>query len=151
MEKISWMVLERFLWQRLDAKVVIVYATVLYKNILICWAYVRVRCANVIQKESLLMTQRSVKRVNRRNKMLQYAYQRKRRIRYVLSNKRKRQRTRVDVWEWNQKEQQWINYFWCWPYYLPWAPARWVKNVPIHKMERRFHRGCGSMATNQSI
>ena len=40
-------------WLKLDAKVVIVYATVLYKDILICWAYVRVRCANVIQKESL--------------------------------------------------------------------------------------------------
>jgi hypothetical protein len=52
-EKIKRMVLDRLLWPRLDVKVVIVYATVLYKNILICWAYVRVRCANVIPKESL--------------------------------------------------------------------------------------------------
>ena len=84
-------------WLKLDAKVVIVYATVLYKDILICWAYVRVRCANVIQKESLLMTQRNVKHVNRSKKMLWYALKRKRRQRRVLSNKRKRQRRSVDV------------------------------------------------------
>jgi hypothetical protein len=52
-EKIEGMVLERLLWPKLDAKAVIVYVTVLYKNILICLVYVRVKCVSVIQKESL--------------------------------------------------------------------------------------------------
>jgi hypothetical protein len=64
-EKTYRLVVQGFLWPKLDAKTVIVYAIVPWRVILICWAYVRAKCVSVIQKESLLMKQGNVKHVNR--------------------------------------------------------------------------------------
>ena len=64
-EKTYGLVVQGFLWPKLDVKTVIVYAIVLWKVILICLAYVRAKCVSVIQKESLLITQRNVKHANR--------------------------------------------------------------------------------------
>ena len=64
-EKTYRLVVQGFLWPRLDAKAVIVYAIVLRKVILICLAYVHAKCVSVIQKESLSMKQENVKHVNR--------------------------------------------------------------------------------------
>ena len=46
-EKIYWLVLERLLWPRLSAKIVVVIVTVLYRNILICMECVLVQHAHV--------------------------------------------------------------------------------------------------------
>jgi len=51
-EKIKRMVLEGFLWKRLNARIVVVFVTVLYKSILICMEYVLARPVCVIQKRS---------------------------------------------------------------------------------------------------
>jgi len=64
-EKTYRLVVQGFLWPKLDVKTVIVCAIVLRKVILICLAYVRAKCVSVIQKESLLMKQGNVKHVNR--------------------------------------------------------------------------------------
>jgi hypothetical protein len=45
-EKIKRVVLERFLWKRLNAKIAAVVVTVLYKNILICMECVLVQAAH---------------------------------------------------------------------------------------------------------
>ena len=64
-EKTYGLVVQGFLWPKLDVKTVIVSAIVLWKVILICLAYVHAKCVSVIQKESLLMKQENVKHVNR--------------------------------------------------------------------------------------
>jgi len=65
MEETYRLVVQGFLWPKLDVKTVIVYAIVPWRVILICWAYVRAKCVSVIQKELLLMKQGNVKHVNR--------------------------------------------------------------------------------------
>jgi len=51
-EKIKRMVLERLPWTKLSAEIVAVFATVLYRNILICMECVLARPVRVIKKGS---------------------------------------------------------------------------------------------------
>ena len=64
-EKTYRLVVQGFLWPKLDVKIVIACAIVLWRIILICLAYVHAKCVSVIQKESLSMKQENVKHVNR--------------------------------------------------------------------------------------